>query len=241
VLLDHDAITVDWLDRQELGSPETGDVLEINGQRCRVAAFTRGARGFSGTLVFTNEEKAREVGGVADDRCSSILVKLRPGADPAAALARIRSLLPRAAATPTPELSTNTRLFYVTQTGIGSSFGFSTLIGVVVGVVIIILTMYATVLNRQRDFAVLRALGARRRDIRVIVLYQALFIGLIGILVGFFLLAGFLFGTSGSRLPSFMPLWIPPVHALLTLALCVVGSALAIRRAVKIEPASAFR
>lgn len=240
-LLDHDAITVDWLDRRELGDPEIGDVLEINGRRCRVAAFTRGARGFSGTLIFTNEQKAREVGGVPDDRCSSILVKLRPGADPGLALSRIRALLPRASATPTPELSANTRLFYVTQTGIGTSFGFSTLIGVVVGVVIIILTMYATVLNRQRDFAVLRALGARRRDIRVIVLYQALFIGLIGILVGFFLLAGFLFGTSGTRLPSFMPLWIPPVHALLTLALCAVGSALAIRRAVKIEPASAFR
>jgi len=240
-LLDHDAITVDWLDRQELGMPEIGDVLEINGQRCRVAAFTRGARGFSGTLVFANEEKARALGGVADDRCSSILVKLRDGVDQEAALARMRVLLPRAEATPTAELSVNTRLFYVTQTGIGSSFGFSTLIGVVVGVVIIILTMYATVLNRQRDFAVLRALGARRRDIRVIVLYQALFIGFIGILVGFFLLAGFLFGTSGSRLPSFMPLWIPPVHALFTLLLCFIGSGLAIRRAVKIEPASAFR
>ena len=241
VLLDHDAITIDWLDRRELGDPEIGDVLEINGRRCRVAAFTRGARGFAGTLIFTNEAKAREVGGIGDDRCSSILVKLRPDADPEPALARIRSILPRAGVTPTAELSANTRLFYVTQTGIGSSFGFSTVIGVLVGVVIIILTMYATVINRQRDFAVLRALGARRRDIRIIVLYQALFIGFIGLLVGFFLLAGFLFGTSGTRLPSFMPLWIPPVHAALTLLLCVLGSVLAIRRAVKIEPASAFR
>lgn len=241
VLLDHDAIAVDFLDRNELGNPEVGDVLELNGRRVRVAAFTRGARGFQGTLVFTSERKAREIGVVSDDRCSNILVKLKPGADRERALAEIRVILPRAEAMTTQELSNNTRLYYVTQTGIGSSFGFSTAIGVAVGVVIIVLTMYATVLNRQRDFAVLRALGARRRDIMIVVLYQALFIGLVGILVGFFLLAGFLFGVSGSRLPAFMPLWLPPVHALLTLLLCVAGSGLAIRRATKIEPASAFR
>jgi ABC-type lipoprotein release transport system permease subunit len=36
-------------------------------------------------------------------------------------------------------------------------------------------------------------------------------------------------------------LWLPPAHALLTFFLCFLGSVLALRRALKIEPASAFR
>lgn len=139
------------------------------------------------------------------------------------------------------ELALNTKLYSLTSTGIGLSFGFSTVIGILVGVVIITLTMYTNVLNRQRDFAVLRALGARRRDVFVVIFYQALAIGVVGLLAGFVLLGGFLFGVKGSRLPANLPLWPPPVHALLTLLLCFAGSVLALRRALRIEPASAFR
>ena len=47
--------------------------------------------------------------------------------------------------------------YYLTNTGIGASFGFSTVIGALVGVVIIALTMYTNVLNKEKDYAVLRA------------------------------------------------------------------------------------
>ena len=190
---------------------------------------------------YTNEDKAREITGTPRTRCSNILVKVKPGRSIAGVIGQIRAILPEAEPIAAPELARNTRLFYVTDTGIGSSFGFSTLIGALVGVVIIMLTMYTTVLNHQRDYAVLRALGARRHDILVIVLFQSLFVGLIGILIGFLLMAGFLAGVRDTRLPAYMPLWLPPIHAAATLLLCVLGSLLAIRRANRIEPASAFR
>jgi putative ABC transport system permease protein len=107
--------------------------------------------------------------------------------------------------------------------------------------VIIMLTMYTNVLNREKEFAVLRALGARKKDIIVVVFYQAIFIALVGIFAGLLLLAFFLSGTRDSRLPSYMFSWVPPVHAFFTVILCLLGSLLAMRRAVKIEPASAFR
>ncbi len=241
VLLAHDAVTVDTFDLADLGRPSIGQVVEINSRRVEVAGYTQGSRAFGPPLVFTNATKAREVTGLPADRCSNILIRLRPGADRAQALARIRALLPAADAITSAELARNTIVYNLTSTGIGSSFGFSTLIGIIVGVVIITLTMYTNVLNRQRDFAVLRALGARRRDVFAIILYQALTIGSIGLLVGFFLLAGFLFGVKGSRLPANLPLWLAPAHVLLTYLLCLAGSAIALRRALAIEPASAFR
>lgn len=241
VLLAHDAVTVDTFDLADLGRPAIGQVVEINSRRVVVAAYTQGSRAFGPPLVFTNATKAREVTGLPADRCSNILVKLKPGIDRNRALVAIRRLLPAADAITSAELARNTIVYNLTSTGIGSSFGLTTLIGVLVGVVIITLTMYTNVLNRQRDFAVLRALGARRRDVLLIILFQALTIGALGLVIGFFLLAGFLFGVQGSRLPANLPLWVPPAHALLTFLLCLVGSLLALRRALAIEPASAFR
>jgi putative ABC transport system permease protein len=140
-----------------------------------------------------------------------------------------------------PELSASTRRFYILDTGIGSSFGFSVVIAALVRIIIITLTMSMSVLNHRRDYAVLQALGGRKRDILVVVFWQALMIGLIGIFVGFLLLAGFLAGTRDSRLPSHMPLWFPPLHAGITLVLCLLGSTYAMRKAVRVEPASIFR
>jgi putative ABC transport system permease protein len=241
VLLEYDGVTVDKFDLQDLGDPAIGRIVEVNGRRIRVAGYTEGTRSFGAPLLFTNATKAREVTGLAADRCSNILVRLKPGTNVEQALVDIEALLPKASALTSQELARNTILYNLTSTGIGSSFGLSTLIGILVGVVIITLTMYTNVLNRQRDFAVLRALGARRQDVFVIIVYQAFTIGLVGLLIGFFLLAGFLFGVQGSRLPANLPLWMPPAHALLTFLLCLAGSALALRRALKIEPASAFR
>lgn len=240
-LLDFDAVTVDRMDLDVLGYPEIGSVAEVNQQRVSVGAITQSIRGFEGTIVFTNIDKAREIGGVAADRCSNILVKLKPGVDKGKSLITISDALPGTAVFTGPELSLSTRTYYLANTGIGGSIGFSTIVGTLVGIVIITLTMYTTVLNRQKDFAVLRALGARRKDIAITILFQGLIIAGVGSVLGFFLLALFLYGTMDSSLPTYMPLWVPPVHAAFTVIFCLLASILAMRRAIGIEPATAFR
>jgi putative ABC transport system permease protein len=240
-LLDDEGITLDRIDLASLGNPEPGDILEINGKRVRLAALSQSYRGFEGIIVFTNIEKARRISEFPLDRCSNILVKVAEGADAGAVISAVEETLPKAEIFFSKDLSRLTRLYYIKNTGIGGSFGFSTLIGALVGVVIIALTMYTNVLNKQKQFAVLRALGARKRDVFLIVFYQALFIALIGIVAGFTLLSLFLSGTKDSGLPSAMPWVVPPVHAVFTILLCIAGSLLAMRKAMKIDPASAFR
>lgn len=240
-LLDLEGATVDSLDLRVLGYPGLFEFNEISGRRIRLGALTRNIRGFAGTLIFTNIEKAREITKIPPGRCSHIILKSRPGSDVASLAAAVRTLLPSTQVMTSRELSASTRRFYLLDTGIGSSFGFSVIISALVGIVIIMLTMYTSVLNRRRDYAVMQAMGARKRDILVVVFWQALLIGLIGIFVGFLLLAGFLAGTRDTRLPVGMPLWFPPLHAVFTLVLCLLGSTYAMRKAVKVEPASIFR
>jgi putative ABC transport system permease protein len=192
-------------------------------------------------MIFVNLEKSRELTGIAPDRCSALLVTAGSAAATGDLVTLLRSILPRADVYTKDDLTRMTKLYYLRNTGIGGSFGFSTLMGALVGVVIIALTMYTNVSNKQSDYAMLRALGARRRDVLYIIFIQTIYIAGIGILIGFTLLSAFLLGTRDSELPSFMPWYVPPMHAVFTLVLCLLGSVIAMRRAVRIEPATVFR
>lgn len=240
-LLDYKGITVEYLELSTYDYPSIGDRFEINGERVRVAAVTKGIRGFGGNIVFVNLEKAREIAAVAPDRCSGLLVKAVEPSQKRTLVTLLRRILPKADVYASDELSLMTKMYYLRNTGIGGSFGFSTLMGALVGVVIISLSLYTNVLNKRNDYAMLRALGARGRDVLLIVFLQTLFVAMIGIVAGFSLLSLFLAGTRDSSLPSYLPWWVPPLHALFTLVLCLLGSVIAMRRAVGIEPATAFR
>jgi len=238
---DGEGITVDRLDLPALGRPSIGDVVELNGRRVRIKAVTDGLQGFAGSQVFTGLENARAVTGMPVDRCTDLLVKAVPGVPIEGLIDLLKRVLPRTEVFSTQNLSRSTRLYILRNTGIGVSFGFTTLIGAAVGFIIIALTMYTNVLNKSRDYAMLRALGARKRDVFVIVFLQSLYVAAIGILSGFFLLAAFLSGTRGSSLPTGMPVGAAATIAAGTLLLCLAGSVLAMRRAAKAEPAGAFR
>ncbi len=240
-VLDYEGVTLDRLDLRLYGNPELNKFYEINSVRVKINGITQSIKGFAGRLVFTNMVKAREILKTPPGRCRAVLVKLAAGADRQAALEKIKNLLPAAEVIPAADLSRSTRIYYVKNTGMGGSFGFSTLVGALVGIIIITLTMYTAVLQRQKDFAVLRALGARKADILIIVLSQSLIVGIAGIFIGFLLLSLFLQGTLDSPLPSHMPAGAAPMLALGTLLMCVLGSVLAMRKAVSIEPASVFR
>jgi putative ABC transport system permease protein len=239
-LLDVESVTVDSLDLAKLGNPSLDQVKEIGGKRVRVRAVTSGARGFQGTLVFASIDKVKEIANPPPGRYSAILVRFTEGARPEDVLARIRAVLPGCSVYGTRELSRLTQNYYIQNTGIGGSFVFSTVIAVLIGVVIISLTMYASVLGRARDFAVMRAIGGRRVDIAWVVVCQALIIAGTGLFVGFVMLATLLNATRGSGIPSFFPAYVTPALAGATMLVSLLGSLVALRVALKADPASVF-
>jgi len=239
-LLDLESVTVDRLDQAKLGNPLLDQVTEIGGRRIRVGAISEGARGFQGTLVFASLDKVKEIARTPPGRYSGILIRFKPDVDKKAAITKIRAVMPENSVYGTDELSRLTRRYYLTNTGIGGSFGFSTIIAVLIGVVIISLTMYTSILSRARDFAVMRAIGGRRRDIAVVVFSEVLIISGIGLFIGFLMLATFLNATRGSSIPSFFPMPVVPILAGGTLAVSFLGSLIALRVALKAEPAAVF-
>ncbi len=239
-LLDLEAITVDRLDLAKLGNPALEEITEIGQKRVRVRAVTNGARGFQGTLVFASIEKVREISRTPPGRASVILVRFAAGSDAAQAITRLRAILPYCSVYSNAELSGLTRRYYFSNTGIGGSFGFSTLIAVLIGAVIISLTMYTSVLGRTQDFAVMRAIGARKSDIAVVVFMETAIIAGTGLFIGFIMLAILLNKTGNSSIPSYFPEYVAPLLAAVTLIVSLMGSVIALRTAIKTDPAAVF-
>jgi len=239
-LLDLESITVDRLDLEKLGNPAIGDITEIGDKQVSVGAITEGARGFQGTLVFASLDKVKDISRTPPGRYSAILVKFKEKVNKEEAIARLKLILPECAVFSTSELSALTRNYYFSNTGIGGSFGFSTVIAILIGMVIISLTMYTSVLGRSKDFAVMRAMGGRKIDIAVIVISEALIIAGIGVFLGFLMLSTLLNATNGSSIPSFLPAQVPIILGVGTIFISLLGSLIALRVAIKAEPASVF-
>jgi putative ABC transport system permease protein len=123
-------------------------------------------------------------------------------------------------------------------------------VSLVVGTFLIINTFSILVAQRSRELALLRALGASRRQVNVSVLVEATFVGLIGSTVGLgvgYLLARalqLLFGVFGFDLSrASFPVNVRTVVASYAVGLLVtiIAAYLPARRAARVPPVAALR
>jgi putative ABC transport system permease protein len=186
-------------------------------------------------------------------KTSTILVDGDPGISPEDLRARIRRLLPHEVKVQTGQQNAQEQTDQVT----GSINGFLTPLllafagaAVFVGGFIIFNTFSITVAQRTREFAMLRTIGASRRQVLVAVLVEALMIGLLaslaGVLLGFAFAKGLnaLFDAAGFGIPT-AAITVPALAVILPL---LVGSLIALLaslgpavRATRVPPIAALR
>lgn len=123
----------------------------------------------------------------------------------------------------------------------GITFGTLVIFAVITGFFIIGLTMYSSVLDRINDYGTLKAIGARNKYVRKLILTQAVIFALTGFLLAMMLLMGMKQGMANAGL---ILDFNPPLLGILlfiTLLISVGGSLFAIGKINKLEPASVFR
>ncbi len=107
----------------------------------------------------------------------------------------------------------------------------------IVSAAIVAFIIYTMTLNKQREIAVLKLIGARDSSIALMILQQALALGLIGYVVG---------QVSATIWAPFFPknVLLEPGDAVrglvVTLVVCALASVLAIRAALRVDPADAI-
>ena len=107
----------------------------------------------------------------------------------------------------------------------------------------VLATLTASVLERRRDFAVMKALGATQHHVRLLFLLEAIVLAMAGLLGGYVLGCGiaYLIGEWNFHTAIF-PLWrIVPQVALLNLMVAVLAAAIPLRILSHLEPATLLR
>lgn len=241
--LDHvDAVIVDQCDDAKLHSPAIGELREIGGQRVRVSGKCYGVLSFLVTpYVFTTYDRAAELTESDPSTASYFLVNAETGADAAEICEEICRRLGDVTAKPAGDFATTSVNFWMTRTGIGLSFGAATLLGLLVGLVMVAQTLYAMVLDRISEFATLKAIGATEREIVVLLGAQSTLVALVGIAVGVFLTIGIREAFSTPRAAIEIPVPLYFASAALVFVICLAASALPYLRVRRVDPHSVLQ
>lgn len=238
-----DAVIVEETARRKLEDVAIGDVLKLNDRRALVVGYCRAKPGFdSPAVVYTTYANCLRFVPLGRNAMTYILVKVRPGADIAEVQRRIGEL-PDVAAFTHAEMNARTIDFIIRETGIGINFGITVLLGLIVGLAVSGAIFYQFTTENSRNYAVLKAMGARRGALIGMVLLQAVWVGLIGYGVGVGATALFTLQSRmpGTELAAYFP-WQLLIGSLAGMILCIsVGALLSLRRVLRLEPAVVFK
>ena len=123
-------------------------------------------------------------------------------------------------------------------------------VSLLVGAVGVANTMFTSVLEKTKEIGVMKAIGAKNRDIMAIFLLNSGLVGLVGGLIGIiigsiislFLPNLFSIGLGpGGRLQTVLPAWLLIGALVLSMAIGMIAGAIPAYRASKLKPVDALR
>jgi putative ABC transport system permease protein len=240
-----DAVIMDDAGYQRIwpGQPfRIGRTFEMNDHRAVIVGLTKASRTFqSFPIVYTRYSQAVVFAPPERKVLSFVLVESQPDVPPAEVCRRIREQTGLQALTREQFLEKTIR-YYLAKTGIPLNFAITVFLGFLVGTAIAGQTFYLFTVENIRQFGALKAMGTSNWTILMMVLFQAIQVGIVGYGIGVGLAALFGWGTRGiTRLSFFMPWQVLALTAAAVFVIVLVASLLSIRKVLVLDPAIVFR
>jgi len=158
-----------------------GDTVKILGEEFTVAGLSEGTANLTNSVAFiTRADFARLRGDAA--AASYILVTVTPGQSPDIVARKIEALVHDVTAQTRQEFAAQERKVISDMST--DVIAIMNLVGIVIGMAVMALTVYTGTLARRAEYGVLKALGARTRQLCAVVLAQAIISVGIGFLLG---------------------------------------------------------
>lgn len=236
------AILIDAADVRKLDAG-VGTVVEINGRRARIAGVVEGIRAVGGVNVLASQATARLLAPESSSMVMFYLVALKPGYAPEVVAREIAdaAAFPRYSVWTAPEFSVRSQMYWLFESGVGIGAGFAALLALLVGIVITSQTLSGAVLSSLKEFAALRSLGVSLGSLRRVVVEQAMWVGIVGLLLtGVFTLAIAALGNH-FRIAMVFPWWMLGGSAAIMMVVSVLSGLLSLRPLLAAEPASLLR
>ena len=241
-LKESDNVIIDELYQQKLGVDHVNQVVEINGRRARVVGFTRGIRSFTTSpYVFTSFKSAQSYTGLASDQTMFLLVKVANGASVPAVRERLAARLPDSDVHTTAEFSSMTRQYWMFTTGAGVAVLLAAAQGLVVGIVVVAQTIYATTMDHLKEYGTLKAMGATNGYLYRVIIQQAVASAVVGYVlamgVSYFVVKGSQSGGAAIMMPPQMVAGM----FVLTVVMCIGAALVSINKVTRLDPAMVFK
>lgn len=236
-----DAVAVDRSYAHRLGTTRYGADVEINGQRGRIQAVTKGIRSFTTTpYLFTSLGLAHAYTGIPADKATFLLLRVSPTADLDTVKAGLRARLADVDVLTPDEFSRRSRSFWLFGTGAGAALFAGALLASLAGTIIVAQTLYASTKDHLDEFATLRAIGASGSYLRMVIALQALISAVIGFLVALAISAGVAKMTADAALPVVISPELTIGLFALTVIMCVVSGFASIIKVMRVDPVTVF-
>ncbi len=236
-----DAVAVDRSYFDRLGTAGLGDTVEIRDLRARIRLVTQGIRSFTTTpYVFTPLDRARTYAGISPNKATYLLVRLQAGANAESVRTRLNESLAKAEALTPDAFRSRSRSFWLFGTGAGAALFAGALLGMIVGVVIVAQTLYASTKEFSNEFATLRAIGSSSQYIYTVIIIQAFLSAAVGFGIAAAIGMVIVKATADSALPVLIPPGLMAGLFLLTVAMCVFSAIAAIVHIMRTDPAVVF-
>ena len=240
-LLRPGAVFVEDGERKKYGGANLGDIRELNKKRVVLSGFTWGLTPFAPAYGFASIHTARDILRLGPDDYHFVLIKLRDPRD----ADRIRSVLARNRTDVTvltqQEFVGRTINYLIKNTGIGASFATSTTFALLIGLIVVSLSMFSSVIDNIREFGTLKAIGATNVNLALLLVIQALIFGIAGSLIGLAIVSRIAAGIRSAALALVLPSWLTLGTIPVMVVMCLLSSLLALARIRKIEPGMVFR
>lgn len=237
-------VAVDELDTTKLqidGDP-MGARLELGGQSVWVAALTEGVRSF--TLmpnVFAEVDTARRLARLSEGQVNYWVADLARPECLNDVLATVEREAPDVQAMSQRAFMNKTQNYWVFGSGAGTALGFSALLGLVVGTVIVGQTLYAITKEHLRELGTLKAIGATNLELVSFIAWQAFFLAVVGGLFGFGIAQLVKIGVTQAGLLVVISPAVAGVGGVAIVLMCAIASISSVRKVLALEAAEVFK
>ncbi len=237
-----DNVFIDEIYRDKLGVDRLDQVVEINGRRARVVGFTRGIRSFTTSpYVFTSFKNAQDYANVRVDQTMFLLVKAAPGVPVDTLRRRLEAQLPGSDVHATRTFSSMTRIYWMFTTGAGIAVLLAAALGLVVGIVVVAQTIYATTMDHLREYGTLKAMGATNGYLYRVIIEQAVASALVGYVLAMAVSYFVVKGSQSGGAAILLPLPMAAGMLVLTVVMCVGAAFVSINKVTRLDPAMVFK
>ncbi len=217
---------------------------EVASRRIRVGGlFTMGASfGADGNIITSDLNFLRLFSKRQEGLIDIGIVKLQPETNADEVIKNLKERLPKDVKIfSKEELIAFEKNYWQTGTAIGFIFALGTAMGFIVGIVIVYQILYTDVTDHLPEYATLKAMGYKNSYLLMVVFQEAIILSILGYFPGFALATGlYTLTRSATNLPMIMTLSRAMIVLILTIIMCCVSGAIAVRKLQAADPADIF-